>query len=47
MKAYTNKIDKIDKRKCLYSEIKGNDKPRKKACRRNAKTEIKNNLISK
>lgn len=29
-KPYTDKTDKIDDRKCLYSEIKANDKPRKK-----------------
>ena len=34
MKAYTNKTDKVDSRKCLYREIRGNDKPRKKAARR-------------
>ena len=34
MKPYTNKTDKIDSRKCLYSEIKGNNKARKKAARR-------------
>ena len=39
MKAYTNKTDKIDDHKCLYSEIKANDKPRKKAARREAKKE--------
>ena len=37
MKPYTNKTDKVDARKCLYSEIKGNDKARKKATRRDAK----------
>jgi hypothetical protein len=40
MKAYTNKTDKVDDRKCLYSEIRGNDKARKKAARRNAKKDI-------
>jgi len=40
MKPYTNKTDKIDDRKCLYSEIKANDKPRKKAARREAKKYI-------
>jgi hypothetical protein len=42
MKAYTNKIDKVDNRKCLYSEIKANDRPRKKAARRIAKKDIIN-----
>lgn len=40
MKAYTNKTDRIDDRKCLYSEINKGDKARKKAARRNAKKEI-------
>ena len=40
MKPYTNKTDKIDERKCLYSEIKGNEKARKKAARRDAKKYI-------
>ena len=40
MKAYTNKQDKIDPRKCLYSEIKGNKKACKTAARREAKKEI-------
>ena len=31
MKAYTNKIDRIDDRKCLFSEINHGDKARKKA----------------
>lgn len=44
MKAYTNKTDKVDERKCLYSEIKGNDKARKKAARRDAKRDIKERL---
>lgn len=34
MKAYTNKTDKIDSRKCLFSEIKANKRPAKKAVRR-------------
>jgi len=42
MKAYTDKTDKIDPRKCLYSEIKSNNKTRKKAARRKAKNDIKN-----
>lgn len=40
MQPYTNKIDKVDDRKCLFSEIQANDKPRKKAARRKAKKEI-------
>jgi hypothetical protein len=40
MKPYTNKTDKVDARKCLYSEIKANDKSRKKAARRDAKKSI-------
>jgi len=44
MKAYTNKTDKVDDRKCLYSEIKGNKKARKTACRREAKEEIKKEI---
>jgi hypothetical protein len=40
MKPYTDKMDKIDTRKCLFSEINANDKPRKKAARRNAKINI-------
>lgn len=40
MKPYTDKTDKVDERKCLYSEIKANDKPRKKAARRKAKKDI-------
>jgi hypothetical protein len=42
MKPYTNKTDKVDNRKCLYSEIEANNKSRKKAARRLAKKEIKN-----
>ena len=34
MKAYTNKTDKVDDKKCLFGEIKANDKPRKTAARR-------------
>ena len=45
MKAYTNKTDKIDDRKCLFSEIRANDKPRKKAVRREVKTDIINNSV--
>ena len=40
MRAYTNKTDKVDSRKCLYSEIRANDKARKKAARREAKQEF-------
>ncbi len=40
MRAYTNKTDKVDSSKCLYSEIRGNDKARKKAARRIGKVSI-------
>ena len=41
MKPYTDKFDKIDERKSSYSNIRGNEKPRKTAARRVAKEEIK------
>lgn len=41
MKAYTNKVKRIDDRVCLFSEIKHSDKARKVANRREAKNEIK------
>ena len=44
MKAYTNKTDRVDERKCLYSEIKKGDKSRKKANRKEAKDKIKKEL---
>jgi hypothetical protein len=44
MKVYTNKSDKLDDRKCLYSEINANDKPRKKAARRKSKKDINDTL---
>lgn len=44
MRAYTNKTDKIDSRKCLYREIKGNNKSRKVAARRLAKQSINSDL---
>lgn len=34
MKPYTNKTDRIDTRKCLFSEIKGGNRAAKKAARR-------------
>ena len=40
MRAYTNKSDRVDPRKCLYSQIRGNNKARKTAARRKAKQEI-------
>lgn len=40
MKAYTNKTDRIDHRKCTYAEISGNDRAGKKAKRREGKKEI-------
>lgn len=45
MKAYTNKTDRVDKRKNLYSEIKKDDKGRKKANRKSAKNEIDKQVI--
>lgn len=47
MKAYSNKTDRIDDRKCLFSEIKKGDKARKKAKRKQGKDEIKNQLKNK
>lgn len=44
MKAYTNKTDRVDDRKCLYSEINKGDKARKKAKRKEGKDEITNEL---
>ena len=44
MKTYTNKTDRIDERKCLFSEINNGDKARKKASRQAAKNEIINTL---
>ena len=44
MKPYTNKTDRVDDRKCLYSEIINGDRARKKAARRDGKIEIKNEL---
>lgn len=44
MKSYTNKTERVDSRKCLYSEIKANDKPRKTAYRRVSKKQIKDLL---
>jgi hypothetical protein len=40
MKVYSDKTVRVDERVCLYSEIKANDKPRKKAARRDAKKSI-------
>ena len=42
MKPYSNKTDRIDSRKCLYSEIRGNKGARKTAARFQAKKEINN-----
>lgn len=42
MKPYTNKSDRVDDRKCLYSEINHGNKARKKAVRFAVKKEIKN-----
>ncbi len=44
MKAYTNKTDRIDDRKCLKSEIKKGEKARKKAKRKEGKDEIKKQI---
>ena len=40
MKPYANKFSEIDDRKCLFVEIRANEKPRKVANRRDAKKEI-------
>lgn len=37
MKAYSNKTDRTDTRKCLYAEINKGNKARKKAARFTAK----------
>jgi hypothetical protein len=37
MKPYSNKSDRTDSRKCLFSEIKKGDKARKKAKRKESK----------
>ncbi len=37
MKPYTNKTDRVDPRKCLYSAIKKGKKAAKKAARRELK----------
>jgi hypothetical protein len=47
MKAYSNKTDRTDDRKCLFSEIKKGDKARKKAKRKEGKDEIKKQLKNK
>lgn len=47
MKAYTNKTDRIDDRKCLYSEIKKGDKARKKAKRKEGVINIKKEISCK
>lgn len=44
MRPYTNKTDRIDNKKCLYSEIKKDDKARKKANRKEGKKQIKKEL---
>ena len=44
MKAYTNKTDRVDERKCLYSAISKYNKGRKKAVRKNGKDEIKKEI---
>ena len=40
MKPYSNKSDRTDSRKCLFSEIKKGDKARKKAKRKEGKNSI-------
>jgi hypothetical protein len=47
MKAYTNKTDRIDSRKCLFSEITKGNKARKKAKRKQGKKEITKQLNDK
>lgn len=47
MKPYTNKIDRVDDRKCLYSEIRHSYKGAKKAKRREGKIVIKNESSEK
>lgn len=44
MKPYTNKTDRVNSQKCLYSEIKKGDKARKKGNRQVAKKGIRKNL---
>ena len=44
MKPYSNKQDRVDAAKCLYSEMKSSDKARKKAARKAGKDEIKKEL---
>ena len=44
MKPYTNKTDRVDTKKVLYSEIKSDAKARKKAKRNEGKRIIKNEL---
>lgn len=44
MKAYTDKTDRVDSRKCLFSEIKAGDKARKKAKRKEGDDEVKKEL---
>ena len=41
MQVYTNKSDRTNSAKCLYSEIKSSRKARKTAARRTAKNEIR------
>lgn len=43
MKPYTDKTDKVDDRKCLFGEIRANEKARKTAARRKAKAETDSN----
>lgn len=42
MKTYSNKSDRTDSRKCLYSEIRKGNKARKKAARRLGKIATQN-----
>lgn len=44
MKAYTNKTDRIDARKCLYAEINKGHKATKKTVRQASKKLIKKEL---
>lgn len=44
MKAYTDKTNRIDERKCLFSQINADNKSRKKAARRIGKKQTEQNI---
>jgi hypothetical protein len=46
MKPYSNKTARVDDRRCLYSEIRGGDRARKKAKRKQGRDEIKEELVA-